>query len=81
MMAYVVADSASRDAVRRSNPREPAMPQRSFLGIGILIGLIAGAVFGMQYGNLAPSIGIGLVAGGGIAFAIDAIRGKLRGDN
>jgi hypothetical protein len=57
------------------------MPQRSFLGIGILIGLLAGAVFGLQYGNLAPSIGIGLVAGGGLAFAIDAVRAKLRGDN
>jgi hypothetical protein len=57
------------------------MPQRSFLGIGVLIGLIAGAVYGLQYGNLAPAIGVGLVGGGVIAFALDMIRNKLRGDN
>ena len=29
------------------------MPQRSFLGVGVLIGLIAGAWFGLQTGHLA----------------------------
>jgi hypothetical protein len=48
-----------------------AMPRSSFLGVGILIGLIAGAVYGLQYGDLAPAVGIGLVAGAAVALVID----------
>lgn len=57
------------------------MPQSSFLGIGILIGLLAGTMVGIQIGNLTVGIGGGLIIGGGLGFAIDAIRAKLRGEN
>jgi hypothetical protein len=81
MMAYVVADSASRDAVRRSNSTGAgAMPQSSFLGIGILIGLLAGTVVGIEIGNLTLGIGGGLLIGGGAGFAADFVRARLRGD-
>ena len=57
------------------------MPQSSFLGIGILIGLLAGTMIGMEMGNLTLGIGGGVVIGGGLGFAIDAIRAKMRGEN
>jgi peptidoglycan/LPS O-acetylase OafA/YrhL len=55
------------------------MPQRSFLGIGVrLIGLLAGAVFGMQYGNLDPQGSASALVGIGGAWliALGAIGGE-----
>lgn len=57
------------------------MPQSSFLGIGILIGLLVGTMVGIQIGNLTLGIGGGLIIGGGLGFAVDAIRAKMRGEN
>ena len=57
------------------------MPQSSFLGIGILIGLLVGTMVGIEVGNLTVGIGGGVVIGGGLGFAIDAIRSKMRGEN
>jgi hypothetical protein len=47
------------------------MPQRSFLGVGVLIGLIAGAMFGLQTGNLAFGIIGGVIVGVALALLID----------
>jgi hypothetical protein len=57
------------------------MPQSSFLGIGILIGLLVGTMVGIEIGNLTIGIGGGVVIGGGLGFAVDAIRSRKRGAN
>lgn len=54
------------------------MPGRSFIGIGIMAGLVIGTVVGVTYGNLGPSLAIGAVVGGGLAWVGDILMNKKR---
>jgi len=50
------------------------MAGRSFIGVGVLVGLIGGAVVGINFGNLGPSLLIGVVAGLGLGWVIDRLK-------
>ncbi|CAN5323755.1 hypothetical protein BH09PSE1_BH09PSE1_08600 [soil metagenome] len=57
------------------------MPARSFIGVWILIGLIGGAVVGINFGNLGPSLIIGVVACWRIGWGIDRLKGASKADS
>jgi lipoprotein signal peptidase len=56
------------------------MPARSFIGIGILIGLIAGAWVGIHYGGVPFCLIAGVIVGGGIGWAVDRLVPDRRAD-
>jgi hypothetical protein len=49
------------------------MPARSFIGVGILIGLIAGAWIGIHYGGVPFCLIAGVVVGGLIGWGVDRL--------
>lgn len=56
------------------------MPARSFIGIGVLVGLIGGAVVGINFGNLGPSLIIGMVVGGVVGWGVDRLNASTKPD-
>ena len=52
------------------------MPGRSFIGVGVLIGLIAGASIGTNFGNLAICLVLGVVVGGLGGWGVDRLSSK-----
>lgn len=51
---------------------------RSFIGIGILVGLIGGAFVGINFGNLGPSLIIGMAVGWLAGWGVDRLNAASR---
>jgi len=60
---------------------EKTMPDISFTGIGLVLGMLIGGVLGYFVSNLTIGVVGGLGAGLAIGFALDALRaGRRKGD-
>ena len=52
------------------------MPGRSFIGVGIMLGLILGAWGGVVIGNPLLGLALGVVVGGVGAWGVDRLTGN-----
>lgn len=55
------------------------MPARSFIGIGVLVGLIGGGWVGIHHGGVPICLVVGAVVGGLIGWGVDRLTARRRG--